>query len=293
MPSANTRELISPSWPANSAVRSKKLCPPPVTPSRLGIWVIAIVNPAPALNPTRMLSLMSRTSMLSRSSHAISKAGPPCRPRGWRSGRTAAHLRPPSSQRCPRSSGKSQRSVRLPVGARSQAARSRGHPANSRKCPLAGADPQVRHRPGKLESRRPPAWPRRSHRWPTIQPDSPPASELVVHAEAKLARSAVSSGLELGATAATPRGSSVRFTDEISALQRRLIVIPAFAGSLRQLDLCVRDFLVGDRPQDVRDAIEPRAPLVVGPHDMPWRVLAVRRLQHHVARPRIIIPASV
>jgi hypothetical protein len=58
-------------------------------------------------------------------------------------------------------------------------------------------------------------------------------------------------------------GSSVRFTDEISALQRRPIVIPAFAGSLRQLDLRVRDFLVGNRPQDVRDAIEPPAPLVV------------------------------
>jgi hypothetical protein len=52
-------------------VRSKKLCPPPGTPSRLGIWVIAIVKPAPALNPTRMLSLMRRTSMLSRRSHAI------------------------------------------------------------------------------------------------------------------------------------------------------------------------------------------------------------------------------
>ena len=69
-------------------------------------------------------------------------------------------------------------------------------------------------------------------------------------------------------------GSSVRFTDEISALQRRPIVIPAFAGSLRQLDLRVRDFLVGNRLQDVRDAIEPRSPLVVGPDDVPRRVLA-------------------
>src|SRR5947209_8631718 len=88
-------------------------------------------------------------------------------------------------------------------------------------------------------------------------------------------------------------GSSVRFTDEISALQRRPIVIPAFAGSLRQLNLRVRDFLVGNRPQDVRDAIEPPAPLVVGPHDVPRCVLAVRLLQHHVARPRVVVPAPV
>src|SRR5262249_33962295 len=121
---------------------------------------------------------------------------------------------------------------------------SRAHRANSRKCPLAGAGPQVRHKPGRLESRRPPAWPRRSHRWPTIQSDSPPASELPVHTETMLARAAVSSASELGATAATPRGPSVRLTDEISAPQRRPIVIPAFGGSLRQLDLRVRDFLV-------------------------------------------------
>src|ERR1700730_5249925 len=89
------------------------------------------------------------------------------------------------------------------------------------------------------------------------------------------------------------QGSSVRFTDEISALQRRLIVIPAFAGSLRQLDLRVRDFLVGNRPQDVRYAIEPPAPLVVGPHDVPRRVLAVCLFQHYIARPRVVVPAPV
>src|SRR5262249_49860015 len=100
------------------------------------------------------------------------------------------------------SSGKSQRSVRLRAGVRNQAGRIRARRANSRKCPPAGASPQGRHKPGKLESRRPPAWPRRSHRWPTIQLDSAPASELLVHAETMLAGSAVSSGSELGAPAA-------------------------------------------------------------------------------------------
>src|SRR5262249_46742384 len=71
------------------------------------------------------------------------------------------------------------------------------------------------------------------------------------------------------------------------------MVISAVAGSLRQLDLRVRHFLVGNRPQDVRDAIEPPAPLVVGLHDVPRRVLAVRLFQHHVARPRVVVPAPV
>src|SRR5262249_36356343 len=155
------------------------------------------------------------------------------------------------------------------------------------------APPPARHKPAKLESRRPPAWPRRSHRSPTIQSDSLPPSELVGNAEATLPRSAVSSRSQLGATAATRRGSSVRFTDEISTVERRPIVIPALAGSLRQLHFRAPNFLVGNRSQDVRDAIEPRPPLVVGPHDVPRCVLAVRRLQHHVARARVVVPAPV
>ena len=51
--------------------RSKKLWPPPATPNRLGSCVMMMVSPAPALKPTRMLSLMRRTSMLSRNIQAI------------------------------------------------------------------------------------------------------------------------------------------------------------------------------------------------------------------------------
>ena len=40
-------------------------------PDQLGNWVIAMVKPAPALKPTRMLSLIRFTSALSRSSQAI------------------------------------------------------------------------------------------------------------------------------------------------------------------------------------------------------------------------------
>src|SRR5262249_867546 len=66
-------------------------------------------------------------------------------------------------------------------------------PANSRKRPLVGAARQVRHKPARLESRRPPASPRRARRSATIQSGNPPASELLVHAGATLARSPVSS----------------------------------------------------------------------------------------------------
>ena len=50
--------------------RSKKSSPPPLTPNSLGSWVMAIVSAAPALKPSRMVSLMKFTSELRRSSHA-------------------------------------------------------------------------------------------------------------------------------------------------------------------------------------------------------------------------------
>lgn len=66
-PTASTRAFAWPIWPANTTARSKKLWPPPDRPNRLGSWVMAIVSPAPTLKPTRMLSLISFTRALSRS----------------------------------------------------------------------------------------------------------------------------------------------------------------------------------------------------------------------------------
>ena len=51
-------------------MRSKKCSPPPFTPNSLGSCVIAMVNAAPALKPSRIVSLMKLTSELSRSAHA-------------------------------------------------------------------------------------------------------------------------------------------------------------------------------------------------------------------------------
>jgi hypothetical protein len=52
-------------------MRSKKSSPPPLTPNSFGNWVRAIVSAAPALKPSRMVSLMKLTSELSRNSQAI------------------------------------------------------------------------------------------------------------------------------------------------------------------------------------------------------------------------------
>ena len=62
---------MSPSWPPSRITRSKKLWPPPATPNRLGNWLMMMVSPAPALKPTRMLSLTRRTRTLSLNSQAI------------------------------------------------------------------------------------------------------------------------------------------------------------------------------------------------------------------------------
>src|SRR5262245_33017303 len=84
---------------------------------------------------------------------------------------------------------------------------------------------------------------------------------------------------------------SIGLGHEIPALQRNLVIEFSVVRPLRQLDLRRRHFLVWDRAQDMRDAVEARPPLVVGAHDMPRRVLAVGRLQHHIAGLRIGVPA--
>ena len=40
---------------------------------------------------------------------------------------------------------------------------------------------------------------------------------------------------------------------------------------LRQVDLCARQFFVGDLAQDVSEGVQPRPPLVVGMDDVPRR----------------------
>ncbi len=57
-------------WLAIANTRSIKLCPPPGMPRRAGICVAAMLRPAPALKPSRTVSLMKLIKVLSRNSHA-------------------------------------------------------------------------------------------------------------------------------------------------------------------------------------------------------------------------------
>jgi hypothetical protein len=59
--------------------------------------------------------------------------------------------------------------------------------------------------------------------------------------------------------------------------ERGLVVVFALVHALGQLDLAVRDFPVRNARQDVRDAVQPAAALVVRAHDIPGRALAVSK----------------
>ena len=66
---------------------------------------------------------------------------------------------------------------------------------------------------------------------------------------------------------------SVVLLDEPAARKRQLVVVGARRGPFGQLHLLPRHFLVRDRRQDVADAVEPSAALVVRSQDVPRRVL--------------------
>jgi hypothetical protein len=87
--------------------------------------------------------------------------------------------------------------------------------------------------------------------------------------------------------------SLVFFQNGFPSLQRRLIVISAFVRALGQLDLGPLHFLVWNQSQDMRDAIESRAPLVVRMNNVPGRMFAVSFLEHLVAGARVSVPAPV
>src|SRR4030095_12520044 len=86
--------------------------------------------------------------------------------------------------------------------------------------------------------------------------------------------------------------ASVDFAHEPSPGKRGLVVVLQPSRSPWELDLVALDDLVRDSLQDVRDHVQPCAFLVVGADDVPGSVLGVRRLQHHVPRPRVLVPAG-
>src|SRR5580765_1060053 len=70
------------------------------------------------------------------------------------------------------------------------------------------------------------------------------------------------------------------FRYEVSSLQRCLIVVFVLARTLGQLDLVALHLLVRHLVQQVADAIQACAILVVGSEDVPGGVLGVGRFEH-------------
>src|SRR5580704_6498480 len=90
-----------------------------------------------------------------------------------------------------------------------------------------------------------------------------------------------------------PVERSISALDKMTILDGCHVVILVLVGPLGKLDPFPFDFLIGQELQDMGNAVEPGAALVVGAHDVPRRVLAVGRREHQVARLRIIVPAPV
>src|SRR5262245_133667 len=78
--------------------------------------------------------------------------------------------------------------------------------------------------------------------------------------------------------------------NEPSALERRPIVVGTLHRARGQLHLLARCFLVGDQAEQVTDAVETGAPLVIRGQDVPGGELRVGGLKHDVARLRICEP---
>jgi hypothetical protein len=77
----------------------------------------------------------------------------------------------------------------------------------------------------------------------------------------------------------------------VGAMRRFRIAVGLLA--LGQLDLLSIDLLVRDHTEEMSDAIEPRAPLVIGVNDIPRGKRHVCGKKHIVSRAGVIIPTSM
>src|SRR5262245_16708337 len=75
-------------------------------------------------------------------------------------------------------------------------------------------------------------------------------------------------------------------------LERCLVVVGSFHRALGELHLLARHLLVRDQTEEVTDAVEARAPLVVRWYDVPRCKIRVCGLEHHVARPGVVEPPA-
>src|SRR5262245_57441386 len=77
---------------------------------------------------------------------------------------------------------------------------------------------------------------------------------------------------------------------EAPAFERRPIIVRTLHQTRGEFRLLPRRLLVRDQVEQMADAIEARAPLVVRGDDIPGRELRVCGLEHQVARPRVLEP---
>src|ERR1700683_2633532 len=89
--------------------------------------------------------------------------------------------------------------------------------------------------------------------------------------------------------AAGRKKPSILLRHETLAAQRGVVIIFVLNHSLGQIDGRSLGLSVWNGGKNMGDAVQPAPSLVVGVHDVPRRVLAVRALQHEVARPRIFV----
>src|SRR5689334_12333089 len=84
---------------------------------------------------------------------------------------------------------------------------------------------------------------------------------------------------------------SETFLDDLERIIRVLVLARLVA--LGQHDLLALQFLVRNVLEYVRNDVEPYPALVVARRDEPGRMTRVRRLEHLVARVRVLVPAAV
>src|SRR5215471_16132308 len=79
---------------------------------------------------------------------------------------------------------------------------------------------------------------------------------------------------------------------EAAAFERRPVVVAPLPRPIRELDLVTAPLLGRNQTQQMADAVEAGASLVIGRHDVPGRELRVRGFEHDVAGPRVLVPPA-
>src|SRR6185295_506358 len=80
------------------------------------------------------------------------------------------------------------------------------------------------------------------------------------------------------------------FWNKASFLHRRVVVVPALVRSRGDLDFFTRQFFVRNQRQQMRNAVQSCALLVIRSYDVPGRMFRIRGLQHPIACAGVVVP---